>query len=94
LTFPAGGIEPDPALEPDAAAEHRAAWPDFEPMLGRLNVPVVQAWVSGVHHPAAARIARALFPRSPDPAWTAATIQLLLPKLMKTRIRIEFRTWE
>ncbi|MCG9894677.1 MAG: hypothetical protein MH204_04300, partial [Fimbriimonadaceae bacterium] len=25
LTFPAGGIEPDPALEPDAAAEHRAA---------------------------------------------------------------------
>ena len=81
LTFPAGRIEPDPAVMDDAV-QSLAGWSDMPAVLHRL-VPTATVYgmcVSGIYNPAVLRhplVQRRGARR--DQEWLAATLQLLLP---------------
>lgn len=91
LTFPAGRIEPDPALDDAAAAAALAAWTDSTAMFLR-RVPdtlVLPAAVAGVvsrrafDHPLAKRL-----PGSDDRDRAAATLQVLWPPYRDTHTTV------
>jgi hypothetical protein len=90
LTFPAGHIEPDPAVMDDAATT-LADWSDVTGLFCRLipGLPVVGVLVSGVIS------ARALqnwwvrrMPVRKDRDWFAATLQLIVPWYRATLVRV------
>jgi hypothetical protein len=92
LTFPAGRIEPDPAVLPGAieALEHWSASADlFARLVPRLAI--VPAVVSGVLSPAALRNPLTFLRRRPkDRQWLAATLQIMIPALRNVSIRVAF----
>ena len=92
LTFPAGRIEPDPAVLPGAieALEH---WSPSADLFARLvpRLAVVPAVVSGVLSPAALRNPLTFLRRRPkDRQWLAATLQIMVPALRKATVRVAF----
>ncbi len=92
LTFPAGRIEPDPAVLPGAieALEH---WSPSADLFARLvpRLAVVPAVVSGVLSPAALRNPLTFLRRRPkDRQWLAATLQIMVPALRKVTVRVAF----
>lgn len=92
LTFPGGGIEPDPALLP-GAAEALEKWSESLDLFTRLvpSLTVVPVIVSGVLSKRALGNPVAMLRRNEeDRRWLAATIQMLAPKLHPTAVRVEF----
>lgn len=90
LTFPAGRIEPDPAIDAERARAALGAWTDSTTLLLR-RVPetvVVPMAVSGVvsvrarHHPWSRRLS------GPDRDSAAATLQVLWPPYRDTRTTV------
>jgi len=92
LTFPAGRIEPDPLARPGALAS-LAGWSASLGTLARLAGPVtvVPAIVAGVISPAAlAHPLTRLRRRQADREWLAAILQIILPRLGRTTVRVRF----
>ncbi len=92
LTFPAGRIEPDPAVLPGAAAA-LDRWSSSADLFARLapNLAVVPVVVSGVISPSALRIPVTRLRRQErDREWLAATLQMLVPALRNVEVRVEF----
>ena len=92
ITFPGGGIEPDPAVLP-GAAEALADWSGSVDLFARLvpGLTVVPAVVSGVISPSALRNPVALVRRDPrDRRWLSATLQMLVPALRDVTTRVGF----
>lgn len=92
LTFPAGHIEPDPAIRPGALAsldEWSCSPAAFERLVpGLAIVPVL---VQGVIHPGAARLPLLRYLRNPkDRDWAGATLQILLPAYRRVHVRLQF----
>src|SRR5688500_14285845 len=92
LTFPAGRIEPDPAVLPGAAASLEQ-WSASLALFARLvpDATIVPAIVSGVLSRAALRnpliyIRR----REQDRQWLAATLQVGLKHYQDVRVRVAF----
>jgi hypothetical protein len=88
LTFPAGSIEPDPAVR---AAEPLLGWSDSTDLLVRLvpETVVLPIAVSGVISATAHR--HRLAARYADPKereWAAATLQVLFRRLRDTHTRV------
>ena len=91
ITFPAGRIEPDPAVLP-GAVEALADWSGSVDLFARLvpGLTVVPAVVSGVISPSALRNPLALVRRDPgDRRWLSATLQMLVPALRDVTTRVE-----
>lgn len=90
LTFPAGQIEPDPALHPEA----HAALARWSPSIGLFlrQVPatrVVPAIVSGVLSPGAAHHPLVRLRRQPrDREWLAALLQVFVPAYQRVCVRL------
>jgi 1-acyl-sn-glycerol-3-phosphate acyltransferase len=92
LNFPAGQIEPDPALHADAAAS-LAQWADSVSLLARLapELQVVPAAVGGVISPRALRHPLARVYRTPrQREWVAATLQVIQPRYRDTHLHLRF----
>jgi hypothetical protein len=92
LTFPGGGIEPDPAILP-GAGEALYRWSESLDLFARLvpGLAVVPVVVSGVLSRRALRNPLTfLRSREEDRRWLAATIQMLSPGLHATSVRVEF----
>ncbi|ABG05497.1 phospholipid/glycerol acyltransferase [Rubrobacter xylanophilus DSM 9941] len=92
LTFPAGKIEPDPALFPEEALALEG-WSESVALLARLvpGLVVVPAVVSGVLSRAALRNPLVLVRRrEEDRRWLAAALQMLAPPLRRVRTRVDF----
>lgn len=92
LTFPAGEIEPDPAVLP-GALESLAHWSDSATLFARAvpQTRIVPAIVSGVLHPAPQRhpLPRLRKTRQ-DREKTAAMLQVLLPMYQGVTVRVAF----
>lgn len=91
LTFPAGRIEPDPLRLPGAAASV-AGWSASVDLLARLAgaPPLLPMIVGGVLAPAALAHPLVRLRRTPaERQWLAAILQLLLPPLRRTRVRVQ-----
>ena len=90
LTFPAGQIEPDPALHPEA----HAALARWSPSIGLFlrQAPatrVVPAIVSGVLSPRAVRHPLVRLRRQPrDREWLAALLQVFVPAYQRVCVRL------
>ncbi|MFC3103786.1 1-acyl-sn-glycerol-3-phosphate acyltransferase [Salinisphaera aquimarina] len=92
LTFPAGRIEPDPAIRSDAIAA-LAQWSPCVDSFARLapDLTIVPVVVSGVlsrralDHPVT-RLRHA----QRDREWLAATLQMLVPALADVTVRVVF----
>jgi len=90
LTFPAGRIEADPAVQPDAHAT-LPLWSDMPMTLRRAvpGVPLIAMLASGVtsaralHHPLVQRV-----PVRRDREWLAATLQLIIPWYRAPVVRV------
>lgn len=92
LTFPAGRIEPDPAVLPGAAAS-LDGWSAGVELVGRLagGAAVVPAIVSGVLSPRALRHPLTRLRRRPDDRqWLAALLQILASGLRDVTVRVAF----
>lgn len=92
LTFPAGRIEPDPLSLPGAEAT-LASWSQSVDLIARLagEVTVVPVIVAGVLTPDAVRHPLTRLRRTPvDRRWLAAILQLMLPRLQRTTVRVQF----
>jgi hypothetical protein len=92
LTFPAGEIEPDPAVLP-GAVEALKRWTASADLFVRLvpGLAVVPAVVSGVLSPAALRNPLTFLRRRPkDRQWLAATLQTMVPTLHGVTVRVAF----
>jgi len=92
LSFPAGQIEPDPLSLPGAETT-LASWSQSIDLIARLagEVTVVPAIVAGVLTPAAVRHPLTRLRRAPaDRRWLAAILQLMLPRLQRTTVRVQF----
>ncbi|QYJ15637.1 hypothetical protein Rxycam_01462 [Rubrobacter xylanophilus DSM 9941] len=92
LTFPAGRIEPDPALFP-REARALSDWSESVELFARLvpKLVVVPAVVSGVVSRAALRNPLVLVRRrEEDRQWLAAALQMLLPPLRRVETRVSF----
>ena len=92
LTFPAGEIEPDPAVLP-GAVEALKRWTASADLFVRLvpGLAVVPAVVSGVLSPAALRNPLTFLRRWPkDRQRLAATLQTMAPTLHGVTVRIAF----
>ena len=92
ITFPGGGIEPDPAVLP-GAVEALANWSESVDLFTRLvpGLTVVPAVVSGVISRAALRNPLALIRHDPgDRRWLSANLQMLVPALRDVTTRVEF----
>lgn len=90
LTFPAGKIEPDPISMP-GAADSLADWSESLDLLARLagEVTVAPMIVGGVITPAALRHPLTRLRREQaDRRWLAAIVQLMLPRLGRTTVRV------
>ena len=91
VTFPAGRIEPDPAVR-DAAAS-LAGWSGSAGAVARLapTAAVVPALISGVHTARALDHPLTLLRRRPaDRDWLAAVLQLLSARLRTRCVRVRF----
>ena len=92
LTFPAGAIEPDPAVLPGAEASLRRWRPNIE-LFARLvqEGTIVPAIVSGVLSPRALRHPLTRLRRRPaDRQWLAGLLQIRSPALQDVRIHVAF----
>lgn len=92
LTFPAGHIEPDPTVRPDAAAS-LDSWVASAALLTRLapQATVLPAAVGGVISASAMRNPAArMLPTQKDRDWAAATLQVLLPAYRDVHTRVAF----
>jgi hypothetical protein len=92
LTFPAGRIEPDPALFPKEARALEG-WSESVALFARLvpGLVVVPAVVSSVLSRAALRNPLVLVRRrEEDRRWLAAALQMLAPPLRQVRTRVDF----
>jgi hypothetical protein len=92
LTFPAGRIEPDPAVLP-GAIEALEYWSPSADLFARLvpRLAIVPAVVSGVLSPAALRNPLTFLRRRPeDRQWLAATLQVMVPALRNVTVRVAF----
>jgi Acyltransferase len=92
LNFPAGRLEPDPAVWPGAieALEH---WSTSVDLFARLapNLTVVPVAVSGVFSPIALRNPlTSLRRREEDRWWLASNLQMLVPALRNVTVRVIF----
>ena len=94
LTFPAGKIEPDPAVSgPDAATSALRAWSGSYSLLTRLvpETRVVPALVSHVISPVARRHPLTLLRgKAHDKARLAAALQVALPRYRDQAARVAF----
>jgi putative hemolysin len=92
LTFPAGRMEPDPAVMP-GAAEVLGRWSANMDLFWRLapNLTVVPVIVSGVLSPAAFGnpLTRLRRPEE-DRRWLASNLQMLVPALRNVSPRVTF----
>ena len=94
LTFPAGKIEPDPALYPDAV-DSLAGWSDSLDLFVRLvpDLMILPVAVSGVISPDALRSPITRLYRSPrQQSWVAATLQMILPRYRNIHVVARFGT--
>lgn len=92
LTFPAGQIEPDPAVLPGAVAA-LSAWSNSLSTFIRLvpDVTVLPVVVSGVLSPAALRHPLTHARRGEEQRqWLAATLQIVFPSLQRGTLRVAF----
>ena len=92
LLCPAGKIEPDPALFPDAV-DHLDQWSESIELFARLvpSLTIVPAVISHVLSPHALRHPLAkLRHTSADQQWLAATLQLIFPSLKRDAVRVAF----
>ena len=92
LTFPAGRMEPDPAVVPDAV-EALGRWSANVNLFARLapNLTVVPVVVSGVLSPAAFGNPLTRLRRSEeDRRWLASNLQMLVPALRNVSPRVTF----
>lgn len=92
LNFPAGQLEADPALHPDADSS-LASWSDSVDMLARLvpGLTILPVAVSGVISRQALRhpLAR-LYRTAKQREWVAATLQVMLPRYRDSRVVVRF----
>lgn len=93
MTYPAGQIEPDPALDPGAAQTGLARWSSsVAALLERVpQCVLVPVAVSGVINPKAARhpwLRR--FTDRKDRDWAAATLQVVVPSYRRVAVRVRF----
>jgi hypothetical protein len=92
LTFPAGRIEPDPAVYPNAA-ESLAYWSRSLLLLARLvpDAAILPVAVGGVISATALRnpLLR-IFREQKNRDWAAATLQVLLPAYRDVHTKIQF----
>jgi 1-acyl-sn-glycerol-3-phosphate acyltransferase len=92
LNFPAGRMEPDPAVLP-GAVEALARWSTSVDLFARLapDLTVVPVAVSGVFSPIALRnpLTR-LRRREEDRWWLASNLQMLVPALRNVTVRVTF----
>ncbi|MEN9933510.1 MAG: hypothetical protein RLZZ387_89 [Chloroflexota bacterium] len=92
LTFPAGHIEPDPAVRPGAVDSLRS-WSPSVALLARLapETLVLPAAVGGVISTTSMRNPAArVFPEQRDRDWAAATLQVLVPAYRDVDTRVAF----
>lgn len=92
LTFPRGGIEPDPASIPGAEASLES-WRRNLELFARLapETPVIPAIVSGVISPSALANPVTRLRRLPeDQRWLAASLQMLIPALRNVHTEVRF----
>lgn len=92
LTFPAGQIEPDPAILPGAVAALQQ-WSDSTILFARLapETQIVPVVVTGVLSPHAQRNPIRLLRRTQkDREWLGATLQLLIPAYQRVNVHIAF----
>ena len=96
LTFPAGDIEPDPAVHPGAVASLESWSPSTALLLRRApGCVVVPVIVSGVLSPRAQRHPLTLLRRTrKDREWLGSMLQIvvrtLLPRSWPVRVRVDF----
>lgn len=89
LTFPAGAIEPDPAIRGASVSE--AGWSSSIELLARAvsGLVILPAAVGGVISPSALRHPLARWFRSDaDREWAAATLQVLSARYRDTRTKL------
>jgi 1-acyl-sn-glycerol-3-phosphate acyltransferase len=92
LNFPAGRLEPDPAVWP-GAIEALERWSTSVDLFARLapNLTVVPVAVSGVFSPIALRNPlTSLRRREEDRWWLASNLQMLVPALRNVTVRVTF----
>jgi putative hemolysin len=92
LIFPAGEIEPDPAVLP-GAIEALERWSESLDIFARLvpGLTVVPVAVSGVLSPVALHNPLVLVRRRPrDREWLASRLQMLMPFLRNVTTRVAF----
>jgi hypothetical protein len=92
LNFPAGRLEPDPAVWP-GAIEALERWSTSVDLFARLapNLIVVPVAVSGVFSPIALRNPLTyLRRREEDRWWLASNLQMLVPALRNVTVRVTF----
>lgn len=93
LTFPAGKIEPDPALEPQAALDSLDTWSQSLALLARSveGLQIVPAIVAGVISPRAKNHPLTRLRRSKkDRDWLGATLQILWPPYRDVPLLLQF----
>lgn len=93
LTFPAGRIEPDPALDPAGAAASLSAWSRSVELFVRCEprTQVVPAVVSGVITSETLRHPLTALHREPkEKAWLAASLQLMFRRYRRNRVEVRF----
>lgn len=92
LTFPAGQIEPDPAVLP-GASEALEQWSDSIDVFARFaaDLTIVPVIVSGVLSPAALRHPLTYIRRQPkDREWLAALLQIQLRAYQRAMVNVAF----
>lgn len=92
LTFPAGKIEPDPAVLP-GAIESLGSWSKSIALFVRQvpSVRLVPVLVKGVLNPKAQRHPLRLLRRSQkDREWLAAMLQILIPAYQSVTVQVQF----
>ena len=93
LTFPAGKIEPDPALYPQRAQASLTQWSPSIDVFGRLvpELHIIPTLISGVFHPQAQKTPlRYLHKDQADRDWLAAILQLINPLWRHTQVVVQF----
>ena len=93
LTFPAGQIEPDPALERKEAADSLLTWQGHFEIFLRLvpNLTVVPIIVDGVISPRAQRNPLTRLRRHKrDRDWLAATLQVVIRRYQQVHVTVTF----
>ena len=93
LNFPAGRMEPDPALMLPRAVEALECWSTSVNLFARMapNLAIVPVAVSGVLSPIALRNPLTfLRRREEDRWWLASNLQMLVPGLRNVTVRVSF----